>query len=408
MKYFILIAVFSTLLSGLFAQTDDELGKISLSVIMPEYFDGLDVTQLSRLQTKITQIVTGSGLAASGIDQNFVIYPTFVIAESSTVESGMKDLTIINCELSLFIKDYENNIIFSSVTKTLKGSGKSKNQAVTSALSKINVNDPDFKSFITLGKNRIVEYFNTKCDFIIQNAFALAKQERFDEAIYNLISVPEVCDECYFRCLDTLEVIYALKINADCRYNLVQAKIIWASTQTSEGAEKVVSLISAINPFADCQGDVDKFIKEINEKLRSDQDADWQFKMKQYQDSVAAQRARWDFEVKKYFDEADRNRNGSTVEINVNSAKSHSGKVSPPNSNQNTGNANHKTGNPGTTNISGSKIENESNQLSYKERKAKKRNQNLDNLWVKEYRNVGIAYAQNKPKSMNYELVSRN
>jgi hypothetical protein len=407
MKYFILIVLFSTSLSGLVAQTDDELGKISLAIIMPEYFEGLDVNQLSRLKTKITQIVTGSGLAASGIDQNFVIYPTFLIIESSIVESGMLDLTVVNCELSLFIKDYENNIIFSSITKTYKGSGDNRNKALSSALSKMNVNDSDFKTFITIGKNRIIEYFTTKCDFIIQNAFALVKLEKFDEAIYNLTAVPEVCDECYFRCLDTLEVIYALKINADCGHILRQANLVWASSQTSEGAEKVLLLISSINPFADCHKDVEKLIMEINEKLRSDQEANRQFKMIQYQDSIAAQRARWDLEVNKYLAEAEKNKKESSLMIIVNPEKSQSDKVSTPKSNHNTANENQENSNPDAMNSLGSKFENVGNQLSYKARKAR-RNQNLDNMRIKEYRNVGSAYAQNRPKRLNYDLVSRN
>jgi hypothetical protein len=509
MKNRVLIFVFLTGITGLYAQTDEELGKIALSVVMPEYVEGLDVSQLSRLQTKITQIVTGAGLASSGFDQNFVIYPTFTIYESSVVESGIQDITVLNCEIALIIKDYENNVIFSSVTKSLKGSGKSKSQAITSALSKMNVSDPDFKTFITTGKNRIVDYFNTKCDIIIQNAFALVKQERFDEAIYNLTSVPEICEDCYFRCLDTLDVIYTLKINGECRDYLQDARIIWAASQTSEGAEKVVSLISSINPLADCQKDVDKLIKEIYDKLRSDQKANWQFKMKQYQDSVAAQRARWDFEVKKYFNDSDRYKNGSTVEININTEKVQPEKVRPADlqqignndnkdtntvneqvnsqntqrasgakvenvsnqntqrdsgakvenvsnqntqrdsgakvenvsnqntqrasgakvenvsnqntqrasggkvenvSNQNTQRASgakvENVSNQNAQRASGTKVENVSNQLSYKERKAR-RNQNLDNMRVKEYRNVGMAYAQNKPKRMNYNSVSR-
>jgi len=70
--YFTLIVLVVTLTS--FAQTKNDIGKIALSVVMPENVDGLDNSQISKLQTKISQIVTLSGLGASGYNNNFVIY----------------------------------------------------------------------------------------------------------------------------------------------------------------------------------------------------------------------------------------------------------------------------------------------------------------------------------------------
>ena len=73
MKKFIIIAMLSTI-SSTIAQSSSDIGKIALSVIMPENVDGLDVSQLSKMETKITQIVSSTGLAASGYNNNFVIY----------------------------------------------------------------------------------------------------------------------------------------------------------------------------------------------------------------------------------------------------------------------------------------------------------------------------------------------
>jgi hypothetical protein len=64
----------------------------------------------------------------------------------------MQNITVVTAELSLFIKQVDNNLLFSTISKSLKGSGSSKELAITNAISKITTNDPDFKTFIETGK----------------------------------------------------------------------------------------------------------------------------------------------------------------------------------------------------------------------------------------------------------------
>ena len=153
-KLFVLSILF---LSTLKCLAQDGLGKITLSVVMPDNVEGLNRAQLSKLESKLTQIVSNNGIAASGYNNYFVIYPKFAIYETSVVESGMEDITIINCELSLFIKQVDNNVLFASISKPLKGNGTEKTIAITSAVSKININDNDFSKFIETGKHKIIQ-----------------------------------------------------------------------------------------------------------------------------------------------------------------------------------------------------------------------------------------------------------
>ena len=93
-----------------FSQTSTDIGKISLSVVFPENLEGLDSSQLSKIETKVTTLVTSVGLASSGYDTNFVIYPKLSINDSDKVEGGMQNIYVVTCELSLFIKQLNNNI----------------------------------------------------------------------------------------------------------------------------------------------------------------------------------------------------------------------------------------------------------------------------------------------------------
>ena len=167
MKKIYFVIILTGLVFSSFAQSTNDLGKIALSVIMPENVDGLDVSQLSKLETKISQIVTVSGLAASGYNNNFIIYPKFAIYESNIVEGGMQNITVVTAELSLFIKQVDNNLLFSTICKQIKGSGSNKELAITNAISKIPTNDPEFKTFIETGKSKIIQYYEIKCIDII-------------------------------------------------------------------------------------------------------------------------------------------------------------------------------------------------------------------------------------------------
>ena len=195
-----------------------------------------------------------------------------------------------NIDVTLFVGDAVTNTIFSNTTLTLKGVGTNENKAFVEAFKTINAKNKDVVAFLEEGKIKIINYYSTNCDFIIKEAQTMVKQQKYDEAIYHLSLVPDVCQDCYFKCLDTLTSIYQKKIDADCKTKLNEAKLIWAAEQNSGGAEKVGDILSSINPMATCQPSVSALIKSIDAKLKADEKARWEFKMKQYADKIAAQK----------------------------------------------------------------------------------------------------------------------
>ena len=95
MKIFFLIFIVLVISFTSFPQSTNDIGKIALSVVMPENVENLDVAQLSKLETRISLIVTKYGLAASGYNSNFVIYPkikaflTLIILTNLTKINGL-------------------------------------------------------------------------------------------------------------------------------------------------------------------------------------------------------------------------------------------------------------------------------------------------------------------------------
>jgi hypothetical protein len=282
--------IFFTFLNVTFitlAQTASDIGKIALSVIMPENVDGLDASQLSKLETKITQIVSSTGLAASGYNNNFVIYPKFAIYETNVVEGGMQNITVTTCELSLFIKQVDNNILFSSISRQVKGSGNNKQTSITNAISKIPTNDAQFKTFIETGKGKIVQYYESKCQDIIAKAESLVKMQNSEEALGLLQTVPEEVS-CYSKVQEKSIEVYKAYQNQKCAKQIQEAK----TTIAANNYKAALEILSQIDPSATCFNESQSLMKNAESKIDVEEKKQWDLKMKVYDDKVALEKQR--------------------------------------------------------------------------------------------------------------------
>jgi hypothetical protein len=282
--------IFFTFLSATFAtfaQTSSDVGKIALSVIMPENVDGLDASQLSKLETKITQIVSSSGLAASGYNNNFVIYPKFAIYETNVVEGGMQNITVTTCELSLFIKQVDNNILFSSISRQVKGSGNNKQTSITNTISKIPTNDTQFKTFIETGKGKIIQYYESKCQDIITKSENLVKMQNYEEALGLLQTVPEEVS-CYNKVQEKSIEAYKAYQNQKCAKQIQEAK----TTLAANNYNATLEILSQIDPSATCFNESQTLMKNAESKIDTEDKREWDLKMKVYNDAVALEKQR--------------------------------------------------------------------------------------------------------------------
>lgn len=289
------------------------------------------------------------------------VNPRFIITASVNVGTkdiiaGPPQMIAQNLDLTLFIGDAIENKSFCNTTISLKGVGTNENKAFIDALKKINPKNKEISIFIEEGKTKIISYYNTQCDFSIKDAITLKNQGKYDEAIYKLSIVPEVCQDCYFKCLDTLQNIYQEKIDKDCQVKFNKAKTIWAANASTKGADEAGDVLAQIDPMAKCQPEVDAFIKSIDAKLKADEKARWQFKMKQYADKVAAQKEK----VRIAEDKSKRDDKFK---------------------------------------------ENQANRDAYLQEKQSTRNFELDKLNVNAYREVAIEQAKNQPNSVTYNNI---
>lgn len=284
----LLILISAIAISGKGQDKADDLGRIALNTYLPVK-SNLTADTRNLLETKLNQISTTYGMSGSEINPRFIITAAINIGTKNII-AGPPQMIAQNMEVTIFIGDAIENKIFSNLILSLKGVGTNENKALIDAIKKISPKDKEVSLFVEESKSNIIDYYNSQCNFLLKDALALRKSGKYNEAIYKLSIVPNVCQECYFRCLDTLSVIYQQKINQDCKVLFQQAKTAWAVKQNTEGAEEVGVLLRQIKPGASCQNEVDIFVKTMTEKLDANAKAEWKFKMKQYEDQVAMEK----------------------------------------------------------------------------------------------------------------------
>lgn len=284
-KFTIAIMILLTF-SNVMAQPYSDFGKIALSVIMPENSIDFDF-DIGKMENKITQIVASSGLAANGYNNNFVIYPKFSLNETNVIETGMQNITIVNCELSLFIKQLDNNIIFSSVAKTFKGSGKNEKIAINNAISKISPSDKEFKVFMETGKARIIAFYEQNCSDIISKSQSLAEMNDYDQSLALLLSVPQEV-ACFLNSQEKSIEIYKLYQNKICLLQLQNAK----GKLGSNDYEAALNILSQIEPTTACFNESNKLTSDIALKVDKEDKREWDFKIRRYKDTVDIEKQR--------------------------------------------------------------------------------------------------------------------
>lgn len=270
----------------------DDFGRIILNTYLPDNLP-VPAEAISSLVNKLNQIATNNGMGGSQVNPRFIITANVTIG-SKDIIAGPPQMIAQNIDITLFVGDAITNTIFSNTTLNLKGVGTNENKAFIEAFKTINPKNKEVIAFLEEGKTKIINYYSTQCDFILKNANALADQFKFNEAIYELMVVPEVCKECYFKSKDEAGIIFKKKIASDCTEKLKQAKLNWAVEPTEKGAMKASAILVSIIPSDNCRTEINKLSEDIKKKLQDDQQKKYDFEMLEMQKKYDTEQKRLD------------------------------------------------------------------------------------------------------------------
>ncbi|MCR4966050.1 MAG: hypothetical protein K6A41_10400 [Bacteroidales bacterium] len=285
MKKVIIFLFILTLIGNLcMSQTINDIGKITIGISMPEYDQNLNQAQMSRLQAKIEQMCHKNGVVTSFNTNRFFLRPSFDIFQNETVENGIQNIYVVEAELTISMVQ-DNGISFNSISKTLRGSGNTREKAINNCISNFTTDDNTFKSFLNQGKQRILDYYNSNCDQLLKKASTFAELEQYETAIAILMMVPESAS-CYQTILQKTEAIYKSYLNKECAQLTSAADAAIAVQDYHSAAE----YLTQVNPNSNCYQSALKSFKKIEQKISSKEKKEWDFKMKEYNNSVQLQK----------------------------------------------------------------------------------------------------------------------
>jgi len=235
----------------------DDVARIAIAPIVGNIPDMPPAAERILLN-KMGQIASKNGMASAG--NRFIMYPHVSIM-SQDITPTAPPMHAYNLDITLYIADNITQTIFSSTTIALKGVGKNPNKAYIGALKMLNYKRPEVKTFIQDGKDKIVEYYNSKCDFILKDAESLAGRKEFDEAIYTVMSIPDICKDCYMKGKDVAITIFKQKLENECMQNIADAR----AAKAQDDYDLAASYLSGILPDVSCYSDAQGLLKEIED-----------------------------------------------------------------------------------------------------------------------------------------------
>mgnify|MGYP007025644252 CR=1 FL=1 len=259
----------------------DDLGRIAIVPYVTDQIEGLPEIAKNNLRSKMAQILTKQGIAGSaGFSSQFIMVPNISVL-SKDVVAGAPPKVALNLEVAFYIGDGINGVKYGSAAVMAKGVGSTETKAYVSALRNISSSNKDLAQLIDTAKERILEYYNDGCDFILKEADNLAAQNKFDEALYALSSVPVVSKECFNKAQDRIGDVYQQMIDRDCDMLLNQATNAWNAGQNYEAAVEATELLNQIEPESACFSKVKTLSKSIRAGIKDTNNKEWAMLNKQ-------------------------------------------------------------------------------------------------------------------------------
>ena len=260
MRQIIFFLTFIITIGGLAQGSGNTESDIHLSVVTPSTMEGLSSSQISRIESKLQQMVTNYGISGEGY---FIIYPKYEIYDESLIE-GMRNMHLLEADLNLIVKEVQTGKVYNSYSQNITGDGYSKKKAIDQSISQIKTRGPEIEAFLAETKQKILDYYRSNCDQFYSEAGTMIGQKRYREAIALLYPVPRgTGDACFNKVQKRLNEAYSGYMNETCEKNLVKARNAIAENNDKTALEA----LDEIDPESNCYKSAQKLNQELNVKL---------------------------------------------------------------------------------------------------------------------------------------------
>ncbi|WP_417199396.1 hypothetical protein [Bizionia sp.] len=275
MKKLITLLTCCFIATNIVAQNNDY--DISLAAYVPDQIEGIPASAKSMLNNKLGQVITNNGISNNIGNSRFIITSNITIISKDIIGSAPSQVAL-TLDMTLYIGDGIAGNMYASESFSLKGVGKNETKAYMQAIKQLKSSNPKLKQFVTNGKAKILDYYNTNCNQIIAETEALQRIEDYNESLYLLVSVP-TASTCYDNVKGKIEGLFKKAIDKDCLTKYAQAQAIWNANQDIEAANESGALLASVNPRSACFNDVKKLFTKIEARVQDLQDRTWKLQL---------------------------------------------------------------------------------------------------------------------------------
>ena len=239
----------------------DDLARISLTPIVPDELDNIPAPARKLLTNKLSLVAAKNGLSGSATNPRFVITANIdVLTKDITPTSPPK--TALTLSVTFYIADVVAQTVFASTVLEVKGVGDNETKAYNAAVGRIAPLNPSIRGMIEEGKNKIVEYYNSQCDFILKDAQAKADMREYGHALYILTSVPSICKECYDKAMTMVPTMFQQHLDLKCMEDVTKAKAFWGKKDYNNA----LKYLSEVLPDSKCYEEASALYKKIEQE----------------------------------------------------------------------------------------------------------------------------------------------
>ena len=283
-----------------YAQTTDDVGRVSVNVYQPQR-ENLTDEACKLLTTKMQSIISANGIADRGINERFVMTAKVNVTEKNIV-SGSPSRVSQKIEVTFIVGDVVENKIYATQTVSATGIGLNENKSFISAISSIKPNNSLLQSFMTDAKERIVQYYQDNCEGIFAEANRCVATQQYNKALYILAQIPDVCRDCYTKSQSMMVDIWRMNIDFEGERLLNMARTTWAQSPNAETAGEAADILGRINTSAKCWPDAQILLDSIQSKVIADEKYEREVQRQQYEDAKAREQRDFEFRKQQYED----------------------------------------------------------------------------------------------------------
>lgn len=242
--------------------------KVPISVYLPEEIDNIPQEAKNTLQNKLKAAAAQSGMGAT--DGYAQFYMTCSVTKvDMQVIPGAPTKYRQEIDVTLYVVDAMSKKVFGSTNFSTHGVGNSETKAYMACFKQISPSNSTLKNFLIKTNKDIIDYYESQINNIISIAQSLAKVYKYDEALFRLSLVPEVCPS-YQKIMDVATGIYQKYIDDHANRCLAKARSVWNAGQDFNAASEAGEYLAEILPEAACYNEAQALAQEIKQRVGDD------------------------------------------------------------------------------------------------------------------------------------------